>query len=79
MPITANTRGTSTTSDAGIPASFASAGMSKGLIEIAAPETRTRLNMFAPIMLPRERAPCPFVRAVIAVTSSGRDVAIATT
>ena len=44
----------------------------------AAPETKTRLNTFAPITLPTPRDARPFFREVMVVTSSGREVPRAT-
>ena len=49
-----------------------------GEIVTAAPETSTKLKMFAPIILPSDSAPCPLASAVIAVTSSGKEVPSAT-
>ena len=43
-----------------------------------APDTSTRLKMFAPMTLPRDREPWPLARDVMAVTSSGRLVPRAT-
>ena len=68
----------STIKDIGVPPRVVPAGTSKGRMVVATPETRTRLKRFAPMILPRESAPWPFIRAVIAVTSSGRDVPRAT-
>ena len=71
MPITASITGRSRTKDAFCPKSIEFSGTGNGLIAIAVPETRTRLKMLAPIMLPRESAPWPLISEVIAVTNSG--------
>ncbi len=46
-------------------------GISKGDNTAETPLTSTRLKRLAPITFPRERVPWPFVREVMAVTSSG--------
>ena len=53
-------------------------GTWKGDRVVDRPLTSTRLNRFAPTMLPRDRALWPFTREVMAVTSSGREVPRAT-
>ena len=53
-------------------------GTWKGDRVVDRPLTSTRLNRFAPTMLPRDRALWPFTREVMAVTSSGRLVPRAT-
>ena len=76
--ITPNITGMSITRDALIPPTSTPTGTEKGAIEIAIPLTSTRLKRFAPIRLPRDSAPRPFISDVIAVTSSGREVPSAT-
>ena len=78
MAMTANITGMSTTREAFIPLMVFSTGMAKGEMVMAAPDTSTMLKRFAPMMLPSERALCPLMRAVMAVTSSGREVPRAT-
>ena len=76
--ITMNIKGISTNSAAFIPNSNLSAGIENGESVIAKPDTKTKLNKFAPIMLPNDNNPWPFINDVIAVTSSGKDVPKAT-
>ena len=78
ISITVSIRGISTTSAAFIPKISLSAGTLNGDKAIESPETRTRLNRFAPIIFPRERRPCPLISDVIAVTNSGKEVPSAT-
>ena len=61
-----------------MPAIVFSAGTAKGEIVMAAPLTRMILNRLAPMTLPRDSAPWPLARLVIAVISSGRLVPRAT-
>ena len=68
----------SSTREAFCPKSTALWGTLKGARDTETPLTSTRLNRLAPITFPRERAPCPFTREVMAVTSSGREVPRAT-
>ncbi|MEI3411909.1 MAG: hypothetical protein V8Q57_00755 [Blautia sp.] len=76
--ITNSIRGISTTREEFIPAMTFPEGISKGDNTAETPLTSTRLKRLAPITFPRERAPWPFVREVMAVTSSGREVPSAT-
>ena len=78
IPITMNMTGISTAREELIPAMVRSAGIPKGAMVMARPDTSTMLKRFAPITLPRERAPWPLESAVMAVTSSGREVPRAT-
>ena len=50
----------------------------KGASVTDTPLTSTRLNTFAPTMLPRDRSLQPLTSEVMAVTSSGREVPSAT-
>ena len=76
--MTKSITGMSITSDAFIPAICFSTGTAKGAMVTDTPLTNTRLNRFAPITLPSDKAPCPLTREVIAVTNSGSDVPRAT-
>jgi len=49
-----------------------------GVMVLVTPRTKNELNMFEPTTLPIARSGCFFIAATIAVTSSGRDVPIAT-
>ena len=53
-------------------------GTVKGASVTDIPLTSTRLNTFAPTMLPRDRSLQPLTNEVMAVTSSGREVPSAT-
>ena len=55
--ITVNINGMSTNSAAFIPNSILSAGIEKGESVIARPDTKTKLNKFAPIMFPNDSNP----------------------
>ena len=61
------------------PKSLLPSGITNGEIVTAVPDTSTKLKILAPMILPNDKAPCPLASAVIAVTSSGRDVQRATT
>ena len=78
MSITANIIGTSTIRLEFTPKIVDESGKENGESVTATPKTRTILKRFAPIILPTESALCPFISAVIAVTSSGKDVPRAT-
>ena len=71
-------KGISTNNAAFIPNSSLSAGIENGISVMAKPETNTKLNRFAPIILPSDNNPCPLISDVIAVTNSGNDVPRAT-
>ena len=60
------------------PKSLLPSGIAKGEIVTAVPDTNTRLNILAPIILPKDNAPCPLTKAVTAVTNSGSEVHKAT-
>ena len=61
-----------------MPRMVFSTGIANGEMVMAVPDTRIRLKILAPMMFPSERALWPLARAVIAVTSSGREVPRAT-
>ena len=76
--IAQNISGMSTTREAFIPATILLAGTAKGDKVTDKPDTSTRLNRFAPMILPSDKDPWPFAREVMAVTSSGKEVPRAT-
>ena len=76
--ITNSITGISIMSDELIPAICVLLGTGKGETVEATPLTKTKFKIFAPITLPSESAPCPLTIDVMAVTSSGNDVPMAT-
>ena len=70
--MTKSIRGTSSTREELTPNRVLDWGMRKGARVMEAPDTSTRLKMFAPMTLPRDREPWPLARDVMAVTSSDR-------
>ena len=64
--------GSSNIKEAFMPNRTFPCGSVKGESDADVPVTRTKLKRFAPIIFPKDKEPCPFIREVTAVTNSGR-------